>query len=104
MKRIVILLAVLALSAGPCFAAAGSSYQHGSVNSSSKGGTQTNIINQTDVQGVNAIANDNSSLSVGSVENQGGTQTNVVNTTNVKDSNLISNKNSELKIGTVTNK
>ncbi len=103
MKRLFIFAAAVMLSAGPCFAA-GAAHQSSTSSGPSQPGTQTNIINTTDVRDVTGIANDNSTLHIGTVENEGGNQTNVINETSVRSSTLISNDNSDLKVGSVTNK
>jgi len=108
MKRIALLFIAAMLIATPAFAAGKSEAtvkaQSSSVNKAPGQAVQTNIMNETTVQG-STLANvgKNNTMDVGGVSNSGnGIQTNVMNETKVQGSTLANvGEGNEMRVGTV---
>lgn len=104
MKTLSASLAIVALLASPAFAAQSQSVSQ-SASGPAKSGTQANIISDTKLNDVNAIAvGPGSEVKTGVVENHGdGVQTNVINKTSVEHSNMIATDGGKVLTGVVSN-
>ncbi|WP_165071842.1 hypothetical protein [Desulfovibrio sp. ZJ200] len=108
MKRIALLFIAAMLVASPALAAGKSETsvkaQSSSVNRAQGQAVQTNVMNETTVQG-STLANvgKNNTMDVGGVSNSGnGVQTNIMNETKIQGSTLANvGEGNEMRVGTV---